>query len=282
MSGAVTHPVFRPFRPGAARTLAGPPHDHFLPPPPSPLAVDHAPAAPVSSPPRGPRSHSGPLSSPRLAGRRQDDLRLRVAHDLLRSVPRQPGRSSVRADRSQSAAKWASPTPPVTAIAQPRAQPPQLRGSRAARPEHCIALTSQAGGPPAPRTHARRRGGARCVISDEPHHMGEHAAWGLKTREPSRRHFPPALSRHAVSLRQRGHPVGSRTTTTASCRADYVYGSEALVDGVWPGRSPSCPTTARWSWVLPTQCFAAPRSSQSCPHPSPRAACATALDAHGD
>jgi superfamily II DNA or RNA helicase len=101
------------------------------------------------------------------------------------------------------------------------------------RDRHGIAVTYQtiAAGP---KGHARataRR--PTLLIADEPHHMGDHAAWGIRAREA----FDGATFRLLLS----GTPFRSDSAPIpwvsydeeGVSRADYTYGyAQALVDGV--------------------------------------------------
>lgn len=100
------------------------------------------------------------------------------------------------------------------------------------RDRHGVAVTYQtiAAGP---RTHSRAARRPTLLIADEPHHMGDHAAWGVRTREA----FGGAVLRLLLS----GTPFRSDSSAIpwvlyddeGISRADYVYGyAQALVDGV--------------------------------------------------
>jgi superfamily II DNA or RNA helicase len=100
------------------------------------------------------------------------------------------------------------------------------------RDRHGIAVTYQtiAAGP---KGHARAARRPTLLIADEPHHMGDHAAWGVRTREA----FDGAVFRLLLS----GTPFRSDSAPIpwvaydddGLSRADYVYGyAQALVDGV--------------------------------------------------
>ena len=100
------------------------------------------------------------------------------------------------------------------------------------RDRHGIAVTYQtiAAGP---KGHARASRRPTLLIADEPHHMGDHAAWGVRTREA----FDGAVFRLLLS----GTPFRSDSAPIpwvsydedGLSRADYVYGyAQALVDGV--------------------------------------------------
>jgi superfamily II DNA or RNA helicase len=98
---------------------------------------------------------------------------------------------------------------------------------------HGVAVTYQtiAAGPGTHRQAAARR--PTLLIADEPHHMGDQAAWGVRTREA----FDGARFRLLLS----GTPFRSDNSAIpwvaydedGVSRADYVYGySQALVDRV--------------------------------------------------
>ena len=98
---------------------------------------------------------------------------------------------------------------------------------------HGVAVTYQtiAAGPGTHRQAAARR--ATLLIADEPHHMGDQAAWGVRTREA----FDGARFRLLLS----GTPFRSDNSAIpwvayddeGISRADYVYGyPQALVDRV--------------------------------------------------
>jgi superfamily II DNA or RNA helicase len=98
---------------------------------------------------------------------------------------------------------------------------------------HGVAVTYQtiAAGPEAHRLAAARR--PTLLIADEPHHMGDQAAWGLQTRKA----FDGARFRLLLS----GTPFRSDNSAIpwvtydgdGISRADYVYGyPQALVDRV--------------------------------------------------
>jgi len=100
------------------------------------------------------------------------------------------------------------------------------------RDRHGVAVTYQAVAAGA-RVHARAARRPTLVIADEPHHMGEHAAWGTRTLEA----FGAAEFRLLLS----GTPFRSDNAAIpwvtydgdGLSRADYVYGyPQALVDSV--------------------------------------------------
>ncbi|HKN94282.1 MAG TPA: DEAD/DEAH box helicase family protein [Thermoleophilaceae bacterium] len=100
------------------------------------------------------------------------------------------------------------------------------------RDRHGLAVTYQtiAAGP---RTHARASRRPTLLIADEPHHMGDHAAWGTRAREA----FGGAVFRLLLSgtpFRSDSSPIPWVTyDEDGVSMADYSYGySRALLDGV--------------------------------------------------
>src|SRR4051794_27778275 len=100
------------------------------------------------------------------------------------------------------------------------------------RDRHGVAVTYQAVAAGS-RTHARAAKRPTLVIADEPHHMGEHAAWGLTAQQ--------AFAHAEFRLLLSGTPFRSDNSAIpwvaydadGLSRADYGYGyPEALVDGV--------------------------------------------------
>ena len=100
------------------------------------------------------------------------------------------------------------------------------------RDRHGVAVTYQTIAS-APRLHERAAGRATLLIADEPHHMGDHAAWGSRARQA----FGGAVFRLLLS----GTPFRSDSSPIpwveydedGVSRAHYVYGyARALVDGV--------------------------------------------------
>jgi superfamily II DNA or RNA helicase len=115
---------------------------------------------------------------------------------------------------------------------RPRAEPAQSDGPESAD-FHGVAVTYQtiAAGPETHRLAACRR--PTLLIADEPHHMGDQAAWGVQTR----RAFDDARFRLLLS----GTPFRSDNSAIpwvtydedGLSRADYTYGyPQALVDRV--------------------------------------------------
>ena len=101
------------------------------------------------------------------------------------------------------------------------------------RDRHGIAVTYQtiAAGPKGHARSVARR--PTLLIADEPHHMGDHAAWGMRAREA----FDGAVFRLLLSgtpFRSDSAPIPwVRYDDEGVSRADYVYGyAQALVDGV--------------------------------------------------
>ena len=168
---------------------------------------------------------------PRLrhSRRRQDDLR-----PARRPPDAREGRAARVAvsPRRRTSAASGRPTPPATAsTSSPTGPMPPGRNRATATASPSPTQTLAAG----PGVHRRRCAELpTLLIADEPHHMGELAAWGRSTRGRVRAGaLPAAALRHAVPLRHHADPVGRATTTTASPSADYAYGyTDALLDGV--------------------------------------------------
>ena len=103
--------------------------------------------------------------------------------------------------------QWAADAAPLRH--RPRAEPAELRragvGRLPRRRRHLPDDRRRAGD--APAAPPRRR--PTLLIADEPHHMGDLAAWGLQTRTRLRRRpLPAAALGHALPLRQLGDPLG--------------------------------------------------------------------------
>ena len=94
------------------------------------------------------------------------------------------------------------------------------------RDRHGVAVTYAARSPPGrASTAAAAPRRPTLLIADEPHHMGEQAAWGRSRAGRLRRRAAsaccsPARRSAPTTRRSRGSP----TTTTASPSADYAYG----------------------------------------------------------
>jgi superfamily II DNA or RNA helicase len=152
---------------------------------------------------------------------------LKVAHDMLR-VGR-VARVVVLAPTAHICRQWAADAARYGIDLEPNR--PNAEGPEP-RDRHGVAVTYQAVAA-GPRTHAKASRRRTLVIADEPHHLGEHAAWGLKTRQA----FDAAEFRLLLS----GTPFRSDNAAIpwvaydadGVSRADYSYGyPEALVDGV--------------------------------------------------
>ena len=220
---------------------------------------------------------------PRLrdARGRQDDLRAaRRAPDALRGPRRRASR--VVAPTTHICRQWAADAARYGIDLEPNR--PNADGPEP-RDRHGVAVTYQ----------TRRRRARRCtaaaapsvptlLIADEPHHMGEHAAWGRSDAVDAfeRRALPAAALRHAVPLRQHADPVGRATTTTASRAPTTPTATrEALLDGVCR------PVTFHtydgdMEWMSATAAAAAPTSTSCLPAAEAARRLRTALDPDGD
>jgi len=200
---------------------------------------------------------------------------LRVAWELLRAG--RVSRVVVAGPTTHICRQWAADAARYGIDLEPNR--PNAEGPEP-RDRHGIAVTYQtiAAGP---KVHARAARRPTLLIADEPHHMGEHAAWGRNALTA----FEGAVFRLLLS----GTPFRSDNAAIpwvaydddGVSRADYVYGySQALVDevcrpitflpydGEMEWRSDGRLRQASFDVVLP-QAEAARRLR-------------TALDAHGD
>ncbi|MEA2448782.1 MAG: hypothetical protein QOG63_714 [Thermoleophilaceae bacterium] len=152
---------------------------------------------------------------------------LRVAHELLSAGRVQ--RVVVAAPTTHICRQWAADAARYGIDLEPNR--PNSDGREPAD-RHGVAVTYQtiAAGP---RTH--RGGCARptLLIADEPHHMGEHAAWGSRARTA----FEEARFRLLLSgtpFRSDSNPIPWVTYDAGGIsQADYAYGyTDALIDGV--------------------------------------------------
>src|SRR4051794_32895802 len=152
---------------------------------------------------------------------------LRVAHDMLRAGRVQ--RVVVLGPTAHICRQWAADAARYGIDLEPNR--PNAEGPEP-RDRHGVAVTYQAVAA-GPRTHARAAKRPTLVIADEPHHMGEHAAWGLKSRE--------AFTNAEFRLLLSGTPFRSDNSAIpwvaydadGLSRADYGYGyPQALVDRV--------------------------------------------------
>ena len=154
---------------------------------------------------------------------------LNVAHRML---VRAPGRARLRrrADHPHRApvGRRRRPLRP-----RPRAQPAQRRRARAARPPRRRRDLPDARRRPGRSTAAAAPSAPTLLIADEPHHMGEQAAWGRSAQAA----FEGARFRLLLS----GTPFRSDNTPIpwitydddGVSRADFAYGyTDALLDGV--------------------------------------------------
>jgi superfamily II DNA or RNA helicase len=152
---------------------------------------------------------------------------LRVAHEMLASG--RVERVVVAAPTTHICRQWAADAARYGIDLEPNRANSE---GREPSDRHGVAVTYQtvAAGP---RTH--RGGCARptLLIADEPHHMGEHAAWGSRAQD--------AFERAELRLLLSGTPFRSDSNAIpwvsydadGVSRADYAYGyTDALIDGV--------------------------------------------------
>jgi superfamily II DNA or RNA helicase len=152
---------------------------------------------------------------------------LRVAYEML--VSGRVERVVVAAPTTHICRQWSADAARYGIDLEPNR--PNRDGTEP-RDRHGVAVTYQtiAAGP---ALHARGVRRATLLIADEPHHMGDQAAWGTRTRQA----FGGAVFRLLLS----GTPFRSDSTAIpwveydedGLSRADYAYGySRALLDGV--------------------------------------------------
>lgn len=152
---------------------------------------------------------------------------LRVAHEMLASG--RVSRVVVLGPTTHICRQWAADAARYGIDLEPNrpnADGPEISDF------HGIAVTYQtvAAGP---EVHARAAARPTLVIADEPHHMGEHASWGISARQ--------AFDRAGFRLLLSGTPFRSDNEAIPWVRydgdglssADYTYGyPDALVDRV--------------------------------------------------
>ena len=152
---------------------------------------------------------------------------LRVAHDMLRAG--RVARVAVVGPTAHICRQWAADAARYGIDLEPNR--PNADGPEP-RDRHGVAVTYQAVAA-GPRTHARAARRPTLVVADEPHHMGEHAAWGARALEA----FGAAEFRLLLS----GTPFRSDNAAIpwvtydadGISRADFIYGyPQALVDRV--------------------------------------------------
>jgi superfamily II DNA or RNA helicase len=152
---------------------------------------------------------------------------LRVAYDMISSG--RVERVVVAAPTTHICRQWSADAARYGLDLEPNR--PNAEG-REPRDRHGVAVTYQtiAAGP---RTHARASQRPTLLIADEPHHMGDHAAWGTRAREA----FGGAVFRLLLSgtpFRSDSSPIPWVTYDEDGVSiADYSYGyARALLDGV--------------------------------------------------
>ena len=152
---------------------------------------------------------------------------LRVAYDMVASG--RVERVVVAAPTTHICRQWSADAARYGLDLEPNR--PNAEGPEP-RDRHGVAVTYQtiAAGP---RRHARAARRPTLLIADEPHHMGDHAAWGTRAREA----FGGATFRLLLSgtpFRSDSSPIPWVTYDDEGVSiADFSYGySRALLDGV--------------------------------------------------
>ncbi len=153
---------------------------------------------------------------------------LRVAHEMLGSG--RVERVVVAAPTTHICRQWAADAARYGIDLEPNR--PNSEGREPAD-RHGVAVTYQtiAAGPRTHRAGCASR--ATLVIADEPHHMGEHAAWGSRAQDA----FEEARFRLLLSgtpFRSDSNPIPWVSyDADGVSQADYAYGyTDALLDGV--------------------------------------------------
>jgi superfamily II DNA or RNA helicase len=153
---------------------------------------------------------------------------LRVAHEMLAAGRVQ--RVVVAAPTTHIGRQWAADAARYGIDLEPNR--PNSDGREPAD-RHGVAVTYQtiAAGPRTHRAGCASR--ATLLIADEPHHMGEHAAWGSRAQDA----FEEARFRLLLSgtpFRSDSNPIPWVTyDADGVSQADYAYGyTDALLDGV--------------------------------------------------
>jgi superfamily II DNA or RNA helicase len=152
---------------------------------------------------------------------------LRVAHEMLAAGRVQ--RVVIAAPTTHICRQWAADAARYGIDIEPNRP---NSGGREPADRHGVAVTYQtiAAGP---RTHRGGCGRPTLLIADEPHHMGEHAAWGSRAQEA----FEAARFRLLLSgtpFRSDSNPIPwVAYDAEGVSQADYAYGyTDALLDGV--------------------------------------------------
>jgi superfamily II DNA or RNA helicase len=152
---------------------------------------------------------------------------LRVAHEMLSNGRVQ--RVLVAAPTTHICRQWAADAARYGIDLEPNR--PNSEGREPAD-RHGLAVTYQTIAA-APRTHAGGCFRPTLLIADEPHHMGEHAAWGSRARD--------AFGEASFRLLLSGTPFRSDSNAIpwvvydadGISKADYTYGyTQALLEGV--------------------------------------------------
>jgi superfamily II DNA or RNA helicase len=152
---------------------------------------------------------------------------LRVAHEMLAAG--RVERVVIAGPTTHICRQWAADAARYGIDLEPNR--PNSEGREPAD-RHGIAITYQtiAAGP---RTHERGCARPTLLIADEPHHMGEQAAWGARSRQA----FGEARFRLLLSgtpFRSDSNPIPWVSyDADGVSQADYAYGyTDALLDGV--------------------------------------------------
>src|SRR4051794_15919962 len=200
---------------------------------------------------------------------------LRVAHEMLRSG--RVARVAVVAPTAHICRQWAGDAARYGIDLEPNR--PNADGPEP-RDRHGVAITYQAVAA-GPRVHGRAARRPTLVIADEPHHMGEQAAWGARALEAfGAAEFRLLLSGTPFRSDNAAIPWVSYDADGIS-RADYVYGyPQALVDRVCRPIT-FLPYDGEMEWVSDSKLRRA-TFDVVLPHVESARRLRTALDADGD
>ena len=202
---------------------------------------------------------------------------LHVAHRML--AEGRVARVAVVAPTTHIARQWAADAARYGLDLEPNR--PNAAGPEP-RDRHGVAVTYQtvAAGP---AVHRRRCAEApTLLIADEPHHMGDQAAWGRSTRRGVRpRALPAAAVGHAVPHRRHADPVGELRRRRRSPSPTTRTATRTRCSTTSAARSRSTSTTATWSGCR-TAAAAPPTSRVGLPAAEAARRLRTALDPDGD
>ena len=168
---------------------------------------------------------------------------LHVAHAMLAAG--RVARVAVVAPTTHIARQWAADAARYGLDLEPNR--PNAGGPGAARPPRRRRDLPDGRGRARPCTGAAARTAPTLLIADEPHHMGDDAAWGRSARGGLRRaRASGCCCRARRSARTPRRSLGDATTPTASPRPTSPTATRTRCSTASAGPSPSTSTTATW------------------------------------